>query len=66
MQIEITITNDKGTSTIDRFKGDYYELHSKDWSDRVRESLDDMQDLELTEEMPQFKGTREALDDIKI
>ena len=48
MKVIITIEGaDKGLSNVltAEVKGDYYELHSKDWNTRVRLLLDDMQDL---------------------
>ena len=40
--MKITITVDGIERT---YQGDYHELHSKDWSGRVRDMIDDAQEM---------------------
>ncbi len=42
MKVTITVEGIERT-----FQGDYYELHCRDWNDRVRDMLDTAQDAEI-------------------
>ena len=45
MKIEITLTNHIGNKIEKVFEGDYYELHVRDWSEAIRDELDEMQNI---------------------
>ena len=45
------------------YQGDYDELYNSDWNIRVRDLLDCVDDVN---EIPQMKGTLDALDNISL
>lgn len=47
------------------FEGDYYELHTGDWNERVRDFLNDVEDYNKCE-VPGFEFVQDALDKLTI
>lgn len=48
------------------YQGSYDELYNRDWNERVREFLDDVNEYEDVPEIPGFEGTRAQLDALTI